>query len=545
MAYFLLPAQANRTLSVAVTALDESGIASEEKVQPVIGMWAAADPQGTAPPAFTSAPFNQIVFGMTRLDAQVSTSTNFLIGISDVRGDGRPDYLYHAYVLYGNSVSPARVSVDGGAVTVQGTGFYTGLTSAIGSTAATPLAVSAGQMILAAPPKADGPQNITISDPASGGSSVMTGVLTYGAAASDKLILLSGLNPSTPVGTQAAGPVSVRVLASDGVTPVSGATIGWTAGNGLQLSACGAVSSCSIVTDQSGDAATWLTPTAVGVATITATLAPGVYSPSQSVNATLYATETASDIGLLTPYFWIAQGATVSVPLTARVLSNGIAQNNVNVNFTVVNGSGVLSAASAASSSSGYATVTLALTQIAAFVQVVACVAPANAPCQTFYAYPVPLAQQNLQPVSGAGQVSTGQAFQPVIVRVTDSSSPPNPVIAASVAFQTTVLRPGGTTLTGGTGETNPSNSAMPVILQVSQSGGTSDLYGLASLVPSAGGFSAPVDVDVTIAAGTSAWIDDPLEVLPAFVIGNDFGGTKLPSTGPLPVGIRHPVEMD
>jgi len=545
MAYFLLPAQANRTLSVAVTALDESGIASEEKVQPVIGMWAAADPQGTAPPAFTSAPFNQIVFGMTRLDAQVSTSTNFLIGISDVRGDGRPDYLYHAYVLYGNSVSPARVSVDGGAVTVQGTGFYTGLTSAIGSTAATPLAVSAGQMILAAPPKADGPQNITISDPASGGSSVMTGVLTYGAAASDKLILLSGLNPSTPVGTQAAGPVSVRVLASDGVTPVSGATIGWTASNGLQLSACGGVSSCSIVTDQSGDAATWLTPTAVGVATITATLAPGVYSPSQSVNATLYATETASDIGLLTPYFWIAQGATVSVPLTARVMSNGVAQNNVNVNFNIVNGSGVLSAPSAASSSSGYATVTLALTQIAAYVQVVACVAPANAPCQTFYAYPVPLAQQNLQPVSGAGQVSTGQAFQPVIVRVTDSSSPPNPVIAASVAFQTTVLRPGGTTLTGGSGETNSGNSAMPVILQVSQSSGTSDLYGLASLAPSAGGFSAPVDVDVTIAAGTSAWIDDPLEVLPAFVIGNDFGGTKLPSTGPLPVGIRHPVEMD
>jgi hypothetical protein len=545
MAYFLLPAQANRTLSVAVTALEESGNASEVKAQPVIGMWAQSDPEGTAPPAFTSAPFNQIVYGMTRLDAQVSTSTNFLIGISDVRGDGRPDYLYHAYVLYGDSVSPARVSVNGGAVTVQGTGFYPGLTAAIGNTATTPLAVSAGQMILAPPPYGDGLQNITITDPASGGSSVMTGALTYGAAASDNLILLSGLNPSTPVGAQAANPVSVRVLASDGVTPVSGATIGWTAGNGLQLSACGAVSSCSVVTDQSGNAATWLTPTAVGVVTITATLAPGVYSPSQSVNATLNATESASDMGLLTPYYWIAQGANVSVPLTARVLSNGVAQQNVSVNFNIVNGSGTLSAASAATSSSGYATVSLALTQIAAYVQVIACVAPANAPCQTFYAYPVPLSQQNLQPISGAGQVSTGQAFQPVIVRVTDSSSPPNPVIAAGVAFQTTVLRPEGTTLAGGGGETNSGNSAMPVILQVSQSNGISDLNGLASLVPSAGGFSAPVEVDVTIAAGASAWLNDPLEVLPAFVSGNNLVGTKPPLTGPLPVGIRRPVEAD
>ena len=543
MPYFLLAAQANRTLSVAVTALDETS-ASEVKAQPVIGMWAASDPVGTAPPAFTSSPFNQIVYGMTRLDAQVSTSSNFLIGISDVRGDGRPDYIYDAYVLYADSVSPARVSVTGGAVTVAGTGFYSGLTAAVGNAATNPLAVSAGQMILAAPPFSDGPQNIAISDPVSGGSSVMTAVLTYGAAASDSLILLRGLNPSTAVGTQAANPVSVRVLAADGITPVSGATIGWTAGNGVQLSVCGGVSSCSVVTDQSGDAATWLTPTAVGVATITATLAPGVYSPTQSVLATLNATESASDIGVLTPYLYIAQGATVSLPLTARVMSNGVAQNGVNVNFTVVNGSGTLSAASAATSSSGYATVSLTLTQIAAYVQVVACVAPANAPCQTFYEYPVALAQQNLQPVSGGAQVSTGQAFQPVVVQVTDSASPPDPVIAASVAFQTTVLRPGGTTSTGGGGETNPGNSAMPVILQVSQSNATSDSNGLASLVPSDGGFSAPVEVDVAITAGTSAWISDPLQVLAAFASGSNSGG-KLPSTGPLPIGVRRPVEID
>lgn len=261
------------------------------------------------------------------------------------------------------------------------------------------------------------------------------------------------------------------------------------------------------------------------------------------MSASLNATESASDIGVLTPYLWIALGATVGVPLTARVLSIGAPQNNVTVNFTVVNGSGTLSAASSQTSSSGYATVTLTVTQLAALVQVSACVAPSNAPCQTFYANPVPLSQQNLQPVSGAGQVSTGQAFQPVIVRVTDSSSPPNPVIAAGVTFLTTVLRPGGTSPAGGDGETNPTNPAMPVILKVSQSSATTDMNGLASLVPSGSGFSPPVEVDVGVTSGTSARLDYPLEVFPA-ISGNNAEGTNPPSIGRLPVRIRRPLEI-
>ncbi len=113
VAYFLLGAQANRTLSVTVKALDEFGNASEAKSQPVVGVWPASDPQGTSPPAFTPSSFNSMSFGMTRLDAQVNTSTNFLVGISDLRGDGRPDYHYEARVLYADSLSTPRVSVAG------------------------------------------------------------------------------------------------------------------------------------------------------------------------------------------------------------------------------------------------------------------------------------------------------------------------------------------------------------------------------------------------------------------------------------------------
>jgi len=525
--YFLLPVQSNRTLSISVTALDESGRASEMKAQPVIGMWAASDPQGTTAPAFTPSPFTSLAFPMTRLDAQVLQSNNFLIGLSDVRGDGRPDYRYHARVLYGDSVSPSRIAVTGGAISVHGTGFAPGLSATLGGTPSTQLALSAGEMMLSAPAHADGPQNITITDPVSGASTLMTGALIYGAAASDNIVLIYPGNPQTPVGTQAAKPVTIRVLAADGVTPIAGATIGWTRTNSLQLSACGGGSSCSVTTDQNGNASTWLTPAAAGVATVTATLAPSVYSPAKSVTATLNATQSSSDIGVSTSYFWISQGASVTVPLTARALSNGVPRSGVQVNFSIVNGAGTLTAASEQTNSSGYASLNLSVTRIAGLVQVSACVAPGNVPCGVFYANPVPLSQQKLQPVAGGGQVSTGQAFQPVIVRVVDSSSPANSVIAAPVLFQTTVLRPGGTSSAPGDPETSSGNPAMPIILQVSQSSTTTDTNGLANIVATRSGFSAPVEVDVAVTAGTAALLDFPLQVLPAPALSSAPAGTN------------------
>ena len=512
--YFSLRAQANRTMSVAVTALDDSGSPSTSKAQSVIGMWDASDPPGTAPGAFTSSPFNQNIFGMTRLDAAISASTNFLIGISDLRGDGRPDYHYHAHVLYGDSVSPARVPVTGGTVTVEGVGFSTGLAASVGNTAATQLAASASQVTLAVPARSDGLQNITISDPVSGASTVMTGVLTYGAAASDNIVPLNVSNPTTTVGVQAVNPFTVQVVAADGITPISGATIGWSANNGMQLSACLGASSCSAVSDQNGEASTWLTPSATGQATITATLAPGVYTQTKSLSTTLNATESSSDIGALNPYYWISEGASVSVPLTARALSNGVARRNIQINFSVMTGQGTLNATSAQTDSDGNATVTLTIPLIAGLVQVSACVAPGNVPCAMFYANPVPVSRQILQLVSGAGQVSTGEAFQPVVVRVIDSQFPQDVVTAAPVAFQTTVLRPGGSSSGGGDGETNPANPAMPVILSVTQNSAITDANGLVSFVPSSGGFSPPVDVDVSVTAGSNSVLQETLQVL-------------------------------
>ena len=514
VSYFQMTAQANRTLSVAVTALDETGLPTESKAAPVIGMWSSSDSEGTAPPVFTSVPFNSPTFGMSRLDAQVVSASSFIIGVSDLRGDGRPDYAYHAHVLYGDSVNPARIPISGGAITLQGIGFTPGLNVSVGSHVVPLLATNSSQILLAAPPQSDGPQTITITDPTSGSISTMTNALTIGAAATDQIILLQGTNPQTPVGTQAANALRVRVVASDGVTAVNGATVAWTTTNGAVLSVCGGASSCSVVSDESGLASTAITPAAIGVATFTATLAPAVYNPAQSVSGTLSATSTASDIGITTPYLWIAQGASLSVPVTARVVSTGAPQAGVTVDFRIAQGIGSLSAASAVTNSTGYATVTLTLTSFAANVQVVACVA-SGSPCQTAYGNAVAASALNLQAVAGAAQVITAAPFQPLTVRVTDSSTPPNSVLGAGVLFQSTVLRPPANDLAVTSGDTTVTQTGMPVILAASQSSTTSDANGLATFLPSVGSFSGILEVEIQVSAGTSAGLEDVMESFP------------------------------
>jgi hypothetical protein len=507
--YFLISAQANRTLSIAVTALDETGAPSESKVAPVVGIWTLGDPQGTPPPTLTTVPFNSETFGMSRLDAQVLGPNRFIIGVSDLRGDGRPDYHYHAHVLYGDSVTPARVSVIGGTVTLQGIGFSPGLALTAGSSNLPLLATSASQMLATVPAQSDGPQTITVTDPVSGAFSVMTNALTLGAAATDQIILLEGgINPAAPLGTQATNPVVVQVVASDGHTPVNGATVGWSTTNGVTLSACSSAPPCTAISDEGGLASTWVTPTQAGSATITATLAPGVYNPAQSVSVPL--STSASAIGVTTPYIWIAQGASLTLPLTAHVSAP---PSGVRVNFFVAQGTGSLSAPSAVTNSSGNATVTLTLTNFTGMVEVSACVAPANNPCQNINANAVAPATFNLQPVAGAGQIVAGATFQPLTVRVTDSSTPPNPVLAASVLFQSIVLRPAGDDLIPQSG--NPAGTGMPIILASTQTTVQSNANGLASFVPSAGSFTGPLEIEILVSAGTSASLQDLLESFP------------------------------
>ena len=228
----------------------------------------------------------------------------------------------------------------------------------------------------------------------------------------------------------------------------------------------------------------------------------------------------------------------MSVPLTARVVSLGAPQSGVTVNFAIAQGAGSLSSPSAVTSSQGYATVTLTVTNFTANLQLTACVAPGNNPCQTISGNPVATARLNLQAVAGAGQAVTGPLFQPLTVRVTDSSAPPNPILGASVLFQSTVMRPPGDGLPPAPGDPGGTQTGMPVILSASQITVQSDINGLASVVPSVGSFTGTLEIQIQISAGTTAVLQDELESVPAASGGNTSPTRgQWPGTVPAPRG--------
>jgi hypothetical protein len=292
--FFQFTAQANRTASVAVTALDEAGQPTETKLLPVIGIWQLSDETGDPAPASTPSAFNSTTFGMTRLDVLFGVSEAFRVAVADFRGDSRPDYFYQATLLYSDTIVPALLSLAGGVTTLHGIGFSPGLQVNVRGNNGNTLSASASQIQVSLPAGSqDGTATIQVTNPVTGAFSQMIDALTYGASATDLLLLLQGAEPATPVGSQAANPIRVRAVAADGVTPVSGATIAWTATNSVQFSACNGASSCSVLSDEAGESASLVTPTVTGQSTITIALAPASYSPPQKQQATLVGTDHA------------------------------------------------------------------------------------------------------------------------------------------------------------------------------------------------------------------------------------------------------------
>jgi hypothetical protein len=517
--YFLLNGQANRTLAIELTALDENDQPTEQKAQPVIGMWSMSAPEGTPPPAFTSSSFNVGKVGVTRLNAQLLSPTQFRIGIADMRGDGRPDFRYRAHLLYGDAVTPSRTPAHGGtSITLQGMGFKPNMTVAVGGQNATLLAASANRITAAAPPLTDGEQSVTITDSDNGSSTTLQNALTYGAGPNDVIRLTQGTNPQTAVGGEAPSAIRVLVTTPDGVTPVSGATVQWSTTNGATLAACNGTASCTAFTDESGKAETRVRVGAVGAAYVTAMLAPASYSPAKQVQAPVSGTSSAKDISILSPKVWVAQGATVDLPLTARLLANGIPLVGQTLNFMVGIGSGSPSPASAATDSSGYARSALHLNAISGDVQGTICLAPGNNPCQTFYVLAVAPSALRLEKVAGSNQaIPAGQSFQPIWARVTDSAAPANPVAGASVVFSTKLFAPYAGAPVESNGESTVSQHPQRIILGSSQGAALSDPYGLVSVTPNTGGLNRPLDVEVEASAGSGAVLDFQLKALPRF----------------------------
>jgi hypothetical protein len=98
-------------------------------------------------------------------------------------------------------------------------------------------------------------------------------------------------------------------------------------------------------------------------------LAPGSLKAPKSVQTTLLGISSSTDISLVSPFAWIAQGATVDIPLTARLLSNGVPVGGGIVNYQILKGSGSLSSSDATSDLHGFAHTTLHLVALSGDVR--------------------------------------------------------------------------------------------------------------------------------------------------------------------------------
>jgi hypothetical protein len=148
-------------------------------------------------------------------------------------------------------------------------------------------------------------------------------------------------------------------------------------------------------------------------------------------------------------------------------------------------------------------------------VHLVACAAPGNLPCsRTFRIIPVAVSALRLQPVSGNRQFAFGsQPLQPVVIRVTDAATPPNPVTAANVILQALLTQPQTDPASVTIGDTNITPNPTPVVLGSYQLTSVSDGDGLARFQLPVSGFP-DVEIRGTAFAGI-ATLQLELRVMP------------------------------
>ncbi|HSU19956.1 MAG TPA: IPT/TIG domain-containing protein, partial [Acidobacteriaceae bacterium] len=250
--------------TLEVTALNESGAPTMNKAQPVIGVWNAGD-GGLPTVASAPVPMNSMALGVTQLQMNAgAAAATYTVAVADRYGAGRPDFAYQARMLYADSVSPQIVGSDGGQITVAGEGFRQGDQVLVSGSLANILSVDSNHIVARAPAMlrvgaAVGQSlNVTVRDAATGGSTTISGALSYSNVDVVKLVSAPS---SLETGVPSSASFAVRVYAADGVTPVVGASVMFTvqAGSAVFVACAASISSCTVQTDATGLAQTTVT----------------------------------------------------------------------------------------------------------------------------------------------------------------------------------------------------------------------------------------------------------------------------------------------
>lgn len=490
--YYLFQAEANRTFTWDVTAIDANALPTVDKALPVLGVWTDGDAENT--PEVAETFFNTQATAATRLQVVVGAAGNQKVGVADYRGDGRPDFRYFAHLFYADKLTPARVPVQGGSVvTIAGYGFTKNTQVSVGGAPVTATMVAADRIVFRTPSLSDGAYTVLLTDPSSGATSQMTSALAVGSAGA-KLLLVNGANPQVPVGSVAPNSVQVQVVDTATGDPVGGATVLFAVPSSAAVVGCDA-SPCSIITDQSGMAGVRVQVKQAGASVITASLSTG-----GSVSATVNGLAATLEITLAQPNVDVGAGAEVGILVSALVVGNGAPVAGSTVNFLKNYGTGVIAPASSTTGSNGIAGSMVSVTGIMSDVNISACVAPANAPCRTLLIHPVADADLRLQKIGGDAQVVTvGQNFAPLVLRVTDASG--NPVIGVPVHFDIHAMQAVGDPIQITNGEVVTTHYSDPATLLSSSVTLVSDGSGSVTL-PGIADQKQPVAVKVRVTAG-------------------------------------------
>lgn len=434
--------KANRTFTVEATAEDEQGFATTAKAMPVIGLWKTSDPGGTPPTlAAATEAFNSQSTGVTALTFQTTQPAQLRMAIADQRGDARPDYTYQQRIFYADTIAPANVSAAGGTVTITGMGFRPGNTVTINGIPATVSSWTSNTITATVPSLHDLGSStalvadVTVNDLVTGGVTVMSRALTYGTPVPTLNLL------TAPSGTIASGqpstiPLAVRALAADGLTPLAGQAITFTASAGtVNFGACGAAT-CTLQTDATGSASTTVAPLAPGSITLSAASAIGTVTASFT-SAVQLRTATPSN-----PVLYIAAGAVAAWTLQVTLTDNLTSTLGTPVIWQPISGRTAVSPNLSPADARGTAQTLATVGPLLAGAQATISACAWSTVCATFTAQGVDPADLRIAVVSGAGQsIAANDTFTPVVLQVTDTTA--HPVAGAVIeVHQTTDAQP-------------------------------------------------------------------------------------------------------
>ncbi len=426
--WLVFPVRAGRSFTVVTQALNEIGVPSSRKALPALGVWDAFDAVGSA--AVGSAPaLNGNAAGETWLRVSTAADDVVRLGVADMRGDGRPDYAYKGWVLYADSVMPARMPAGGGTIVIHGMGFRPSDTVLVGGQAAVVTSVSASEITAIAPAAQSGVTgsvDVEVDDlPVFYAAAVISGGVSYDAGTGDSLTLVTAPLNTVPAGVPL--PFSVTALGTD-LTPASGVTVTYTVTSGTAQLGCGSVS-CKVTASGDGGATTTVTAVNGSAAVVTASLSNGASLQAHFTGG------TAPTIAAVTPTLSVAAGATVSWTVQAIVLNNGAPASGQSVTWQSAGGGISVDGAAVATNSIGVATKTLAVGPLAEGAQAVttACV-NGTQQCAQFTVLGARPEYGWLEAVSGTEQsvTVTGTPSQ-IVLRLRDMNG--NPMAGGTVSL--------------------------------------------------------------------------------------------------------------